>query len=46
VTKDKGLKLTKQIRDQGYNDNILRVNSALSGEKASDSNSFIKRLLK
>jgi hypothetical protein len=34
------------IRKQGYNDNILKVQSSLLGEKAADSNSFTTRLIK
>ena len=43
---DKGLKMAVNIRKQGYNNNILKVNSSLLGEKAADSNSFITRLIR
>ena len=43
---DKSFNMDLKIRELGYNDNILKVHSSLSGEKASDSNSFIKRLLR
>ena len=46
MVQDKSLNMAIQIRKQGYNDNILKVNSSLSGETASDENSFIKRLLR
>ena len=43
---DKGVKMALNIRKQGHNDNILKVNSSLLGEKAADSNSFITRLIR
>ena len=46
MIKDRGLDMAMKIRERGFNDNILKVHSSLLGEKASDSNSFTKRLLR
>jgi hypothetical protein len=38
--------MAENIKKLGYNDNILKVQSALLGEKAADSNSFTTRLIR
>ena len=46
MIKDKGLDMALKIREYGFDDNIVKVNSSLLGEAAADSNSFTKRLLR
>ena len=44
--KDKSLQMIMNIRELGYDDQILKVHSSQLGETASDSNSFTGRLLR
>ena len=46
VIKDLGLEMTETIRKLGFNDQILTVYSSLMGEKALDTDSFTRRLIR
>ena len=46
MIKDAGLKMTEAIRNLGYNEQMLTVYSSLIGEKALDTNSFTRRLIR
>ena len=46
VVKDLGLEMTETIRKLGFNDQILTVYSSLMGEKALDTDSFTRRLIR
>ena len=43
---ERGFKLKMDIKDLGFNDQILVINSSLLGDKAKDNNSFTQRLLR
>ena len=46
VQNQRGFNLKMKIRELGFNDQILIINSSLLGDTAKDSNSFTQRLLR
>ena len=46
VKNERGFKLKMDIKDLGFNDQILIINSSLLGDKAKDNNTFTQRLLR